>query len=240
MLLGRLLPEWLQDGAHYGLEDAELELDSCLIQLVALRDRHRGWKSCGSMLDEAKKIHREAKLLEDRLVLWAAALPASWTPKDIDGYYLPQETHRTLFPCSVNTPGTHVYTMFEHAVKWNVYRAARLIILEIGSTTALTATETEVYASKLESARLINDICASVPYHFGRADRIFWDGGKRRVFKHIEGVRARAVGTLVVPLIIALCRATASEDTQLWLKEQLKVIGEIVGNKAIGRFLEQF
>lgn len=241
MLLGQSLPEWLQDGAHYGLEGVKLELDNCLVRLPRLKESFRSWRKFGSKPSEAEEIHQQAKVLNHNLLQWAAALPPDWAPRsctDLDDYDTQNATQRVLSLDGTAFPNMQTHTDFEHSVSWNLYRAARLVVLEIMQTTEPAADVTQAHLLVAESIKLIDDICASVPYHFHCAGLPSCNSGSRQIVPQVGALRVRAVGPLIVPLIIALCRIVTPKDTRLWLKQQLMVIGEVVCNKSIRQFVE--
>ncbi|OJD15512.1 hypothetical protein AJ78_04243 [Emergomyces pasteurianus Ep9510] len=175
------LPPWLEDGSEYGEHGSALELDICLAEVAKLRARAQsiftGFQiSLSDGCDKQAIMHqllKEAHTADRALLSWTDNVPLeNWysthTVKD-DGH--------DVTNCGVFGNVVHIYPTVGHAGMWNRYRALRLgvndIILQALSTLAgMTdsdgATESLEEAVNLTIQHLSDDLCASVPYMFGR------------------------------------------------------------------------
>jgi hypothetical protein len=258
------LSPWLQDGAHFGEEGVQLGLDGCLVEMTQLRSRAqkllRDLTSLPGRTErhnrgaaDAQSLVAEARSIDDSLAAWAAALPeeriytaTQMTPErlscDVDAAY-----DERFYGSTVET-----YPSFEHATMWNCYRAARIVTNNIIAK-ALPHTKfaenhqisnsdiaTQQQLAQLNIQTVVDEICASVPFYFGRVGRTkqhqrpkLVENKNTNIDATSEIVSARKVFPLAWPLIIAIVAVGISERQRRWVRAQLLLVSQITGKRVL-------
>ena len=163
MLRTTPVPRWLENGAEYGEQGPGLELDSCLVELAKLRLKFKNWKMSGasSSMGSIEDLIEISKILDRRLI-------PDWLP------WLSNAPESSIAYGST----IHTYSSIAQAVLCNRYRAARVIINAILAATITprlpqaqpfdSSAEQVQAVSRVNIRALVDEICATVPYHFGR------------------------------------------------------------------------
>jgi len=181
------LPSWLRDGTEFGEQGLDLKLDSCITRPAMFRrstqelarnvrdaseqDRYR-YKTI------AQELLREAQEIDHDLIAWEMSLPPDWAYST--------ETRSAQLQKEMNIDGDRmfyanivpIYSSLQQAAQRNRYRAARVISSAATARILLSchsfpshSFDADIWVRR-ERARstvhsMIDDICASVPFHFG-------------------------------------------------------------------------
>ena len=236
------IPDWLQNGEDFGEEGVELALDWCLVRVAQLRS---GWQKLAGLLksgsipnrecsqDELRVISKEAHDLNCSLLQWAANIPKNgmFTTQTVPGW--PSEFG------NISYHGTmHVYPDLQCAATWNRYRGARLVtnaIILLASVASDKAggyicqeslTERDMAFSTIRD--LVDDICASVAFHFGEPDDSILE--KLAKIRGNSTSSAQQVFPLVFPLLISAHVPGLSVNQRSWIKDQLMLVSKVTGS----------
>ncbi|KAJ5594611.1 uncharacterized protein N7459_000819 [Penicillium hispanicum] len=159
----------------------------------------------------------EALRLDAELALWEVSLGPAW--QYTIAHNAPSFSNgSTPFPS--HNIEYYVYPSLDIAMYWNHYRQARIVLLAMVRAMCSRMSEAqempELQQVQLESIavhrRLVNDVCASVPYYFIAEEAYF--GG---------------VARLPWPLFVAAECADPDEYTRNWITQILGIIGTSAG-----------
>lgn len=251
------LPSWLRDGSQYGEHGFALKLDHCMVGAAKLRHQASSLSAdsasplISDRYDKMVRLRRllvEAQTLDDVLVIWANSLPTEYwystrTLQD-DGHV---ETGNRVFDGTV-----HIYPTVGHAGMWNRYRALRLIVNDLMlKTLSVLAefpdpdTESLEEAAKLRIQRLAGDLCASVPCMLGLIKTHHVAGHDVTVVTKVPAslkiaVKATTASFLCWPLTIATMVSGMPEQHQLYLRNRLLDVSEIVDDGVLERIAAGF
>lgn len=246
------MPAWLAPGASFGEEGEELDLDDCVVKVAQLRseavDLER--RISRSLLSdkpsfrfEMESLIKTAQKADQELLSWSQHLPADWM---YTIHELP-ESSMSKTGSNINNAAfdgiAHVYESKFKARLWNRYRSARLIAtgMTVRTSTHPVLSQNEGLQRQRQAAIchqkvLLNDICASVPYHLGRISTRGSSGSRdgdtpdQAAIDNYENVKAREAFYLVWPLNIACAVSVVPEDQLRWMKRQLYLCSQITGN----------
>ncbi|OAX84227.1 hypothetical protein ACJ72_01413 [Emergomyces africanus] len=247
------LPTWLEDGSEYGEHGSALELDNCLAEVAKLRDRAQRIftnfpnisQSVGC--DKRAIIHqllKEAHTADSALLSWTDNLP-------LEEWYSThpvKENAHDVANGGVFGSTVHIYPSVGHAGMWNRYRALRLGVNDIiiralstlaGMTDSNGANEPLAKSVKLTMLQLSDDVCASVPYMFGRVQPGGATGGEVTITASPASskiaVKATTAALLCWPLATAAMVAGIPEKHEQYLTNCLREVSEIVDDGVLER-----
>ena len=248
------LPIWIQNGAEFGEERFDLEFDHCLVEVARLRcnsqtllkDLKESYlpddKTSATL---AQTLIEDCQAVDGLLAAWAASLPQSW---DFQAIAEQSSLREGFAGAGISYNGNvHIYPSREIAVAWNRYRAARLICNSIilkatpyCFSMVVEATREEDLSNRSIAQRnikaLTDDICASIPFHFGRTEGLERTtegfGGEA---SSIAGARGTARGAflLVWPLLISSMVWGVRDEQRRWIKAQLNLVGHMTASTAL-------
>lgn len=185
---------------------------------------------------EVEELLRCAERIDEELLDWADTVRETWpytVAVNIDqpsnSNYTPHELHR--------------YQSFYIARVWNCYRVSRLIVQSIllranswlSASRKLDKGYHDVEASKGLSTRLVNDICASVPFLLGHdLSRIKLPSTRNgsiremRSEHEVKGREQAATGrfSLIWPLRVACGSSSVPRAQKDWIRLQLQHLAE--------------
>ena len=190
----------------------------------------------GIIDDPAARISL-ALALDAEMEAWAARIPSDCRYETLN---FPAESHNQM-SCVIGTYGNEYHTyknLFSCAV-WNNWRTARMVIHEIilddcnlqieADTDTRLSTQPFTYSSVATRSRrilisMIEDVCASVPYHFGIS----------KTPSHIDSANINGIGiaaghVLFWPLFEAADCEVASPQLKSWAIMCLEKIGHGMG-----------
>ncbi|PYI03110.1 hypothetical protein BO78DRAFT_400005 [Aspergillus sclerotiicarbonarius CBS 121057] len=177
-------------------------------------------------LTQPTEIIRSALDLDADLVSILLSVPDSWVYSTAELPEFKQE--RTMH--AVWGDKIHLYRNLTISTAWNKYRSTRLILHELIINTVHTCPlniishqerQTLLDQSQKMSRQIVQDICASVPYHLGTSDR----GSNPTISGGI---------TIVWPLLVTATSRFASRDFREWVMSCLDGIGHYLGiNQAL-------
>ena len=251
VLRGKPLPTWLRNGAEYGEEGLSLEFDACLVELARLRHKFQIWKESTILAADAsftETLLEMTNLLDRRLVAWSTSLPEDWTYKV---YLIPDWLPWVSDPSHDNVSydaTIHTYSSIVHATMWNRFRAARLMANDILATlmdptpresqqpASLTPQQQAVATIRL----LVDEICAAVPYHFGRVG----NSGQQLAISNIRNdeedvqreITAPVAFQILWPLLIAVSVSGVPQRQRRWIKHQLILISTVIGSRELDSY----
>ncbi|ETN38060.1 uncharacterized protein HMPREF1541_07684 [Cyphellophora europaea CBS 101466] len=233
------LPEWLEDGSLFGEVGHELELDRHLIQTINIRhDVLSLFKHIKSM--SASDSHRVTSALfrsirdcrdcDIALQAWSTTAPPEYDYQTIKIDIPPYKPKRENIFYSTTS---HAYNDRMCAISWNRYRGARLVVnglLHRAIVCAITIAHPDQtlgsislpgYIDNKETILgLVDDICASVPYHFGAT--------KATIPSYeLDEDTATRIYPLACPLLLASGALFVPGDQREWIKMILGLIGRI-------------
>lgn len=187
----------------------------------------------------ASELLQAAKDLDDELAYWAKNVPAAWT------YSVATNLNSTFWleDTAVNyVPGElHEYPDFYVARVWNSYRVFRLIIqsiiIRIASRRGWTDEMHDNNTEKL-SHKLVNDICASLPFllgynvaelkrhspNFDPEAKSLWPQSSASKLDKYTKYTGRF--SLIWPLHLSSSVVTIPACQQRWMRAQLQWIAE--------------
>ena len=184
---------------------------------AAVRDR---------TITQPSKIIRSALDLDADLASILHSVPDSWAYSIVELPEFKQE--RTMH--AVWGDKFHLYRNLTVSTAWNNYRSARLILHELILNTVQVCSsdiidqqtrQALLNQSQEKSRQIVQDICASVPYHFGTTA-----GGAAPTMS--GGI------TMVWPLLVAATSKFASPELREWVMSCLDKIGHYLGiNQAL-------
>ena len=229
------LDTWLHDGSHFGEEPGrELDFDIAMIKCVQIRYASKVFKTDPNPT-AARALVEQSVDAGANFNTWAISADS-----DI-GYDSLSVTPEYLASLTLDQKGLvfgktiHSYPSLRSAVLWNKYRVGR-IIAEAGIARGLVQFDSAEstndgiprYLEVLSNIQaLVNDICASIPYHFGLTST---DETQRR---RIRDVNARRAYLLVYPLIIAGSISVTHRNQRRWILSKLLLVSQITGNSVL-------
>jgi len=135
----------------------------------------------------------------------------------------------------------HVYHSLHHAAMWNRYRAARIVtlriiakVLEFSSPLTDTDSLARQACATANVQTLVDDICASVPFHFGQCASVSQPVvAKKDDPDAWRADRLRRSFFLVWPLVISSAIAVIPEQQRNWIKSKLLFVSKTTGNDVL-------
>jgi hypothetical protein len=155
--------------------------------------------------------------LQSDLKHWESSTPPSWK----------YDSKRSVTGDDFNGMSYHSYSGFSVAASWNQYRIAQCLVSDliltclnsglIAESRLFGATEELLHLADRTIQQMCNEICASVPYFFGRADS--------------NGLQKLGVGALEIMWGLSICgnMKNIPEEQRLWAVAQLERIGHEMG-----------
>ncbi|KAL4739293.1 hypothetical protein BDV11DRAFT_170208 [Aspergillus similis] len=239
--LKRPTPPWLVQLSHeafpYRHDGDGMGMDDALFLLISrVGDLCASLKN-GALIEPAKVVKRALKL-DVELGAWAKSF------KLTRGYAVvnvPEPVGEIAGTGKNVSPLRHIYGNHYHiypdtvvSACWNDYRFVRLLLLEvlgwlaghlsrkedIDATRRSEYRKTVDYSTKL-SQQLSDDVCASVPYHFGATETSTQEDW--------SSSRTGGMIRLLWPLFLAAERDRATQETRDWIADTLFRIGYGVG-----------
>lgn len=212
-------------------------LDVLLIKLRPVRERASELLSDpeASRVD-LRMLKREATLLNKEFSLWPLCQPKEWMPKT-HGIVKEMAPATDDSLCSMSFWPGKVDTYFDLyvAAVWNIYRKARLklidVILESSSrlqvSRSLYDEPPAIRKLKSEMQELVNELCASIPYHLISDLRASLETGRASR----ADTPGKALGGLLLmyPLYIASCMPNVPTKQRIWMRGRLHWIGNNMG-----------
>jgi len=227
------LPDWLVEGSAFGEEGLELEFDSIMVRIVAIRQRvsvllHK-ISSARCMLINglaslAEDLNEEARNIDTALKSWSSHFLNAWGHRQ---HTLPKSWRtKECFSSTVYT-----YSSPTYSAVWNQYYADRMVvnntrlkILKIIYPNPKNEQRSECLHNKEAMA---NALASSVPYCLQRFDVTESDSitldPKREIEPHLAYLAAW-------PLSIASGLRELDRDHKLWFKSQLALVGKATGS----------
>ena len=173
--------------------------------------------------------------LEASLKAWGLSAPSEYSYTTVDSQTLHDASNENLFYSSK----AYVYKAHAYAVSWNRCRGARLIanglIQKAVSWAHILAhpgeqIDSNTIPGRAESIQtvqqLVDDVCASVPYHFGATE----GGPMSSVYSPATATNAY---TLVWPLIFCAGMKHIPDLQRDWIKSRLDLIGRITDSAMV-------
>lgn len=247
------LPEWIWNGAKFGEDGVRLGLDACMVRLALMRTHLQEiWRDAKTtkLLDlqaELQKVIVEALEIDKELARWAATLPREWiyTTQGESSTIRDSPTIEEQTPERLQYGSTiSLYPNFEQAAMWNRYRGSRVVIgcilqkaLAYTDLPNLDETGNEQKHPSLSPRKIqeemqgfVDDICASVPYHFDvmGVNSDLPRHGKPR----LETIGARRAFLLSWPLTISMAATGIPAHQRKWIRCRILDIGKITGSGA--------
>ncbi|KAE8392590.1 Zn(II)2Cys6 transcription factor [Aspergillus alliaceus] len=177
--------------------------------------------------DHSATVLRSALNLDAELITWAMSIDPRWKYTVVEVKKTDDEDHR-LHP--IYGDHYHVYPNMMVSMVWNNYRFTRIILHEVipflcsrqsqELGRAPTYGPSEAHSAAI-TQQLAEDICASVPYHLGKAGSS--DGSTLGI------PFAGGVLRLMWPLFIASDCQGSSPEMRAWIAQCLDKIGHGVG-----------
>ncbi|PYH92967.1 hypothetical protein BO71DRAFT_356319 [Aspergillus ellipticus CBS 707.79] len=186
-------------------------------------------------INRPTEIIRLSLSLDAEFISTLLSIPPTWVYSTIE---VPQfEGERRMQ--SVWGNRFHIYGNLTISSAWNNYRSARLVIHELIITAAKSLRNSSYTNSRIEQESLViqsertchqivEDICASVPFHLGATAENVGCGGNAGAPTGAGGI------TVVWPLLIAANSGFASPALRKWVMDCLDKIGHSLGiNQAL-------
>ncbi|KAL4820260.1 hypothetical protein BDW67DRAFT_153791 [Aspergillus spinulosporus] len=239
--LKRSTPPWLVQLSHeafpYRHEGDGMDMDDSLFLLMS-----RVGDLCASLKNDAliepAKFVKRALKLDAELAAWAKSfkLTRGYTVVNV-----PKPGGEIAGRGKSISPFRHIYGNHYHiypdtviSARWNDYRFVRLLLLEvlgwfaghlsrkedIDATRRSEYRETVAY-STMVSQQLSDDVCASVPYHFGATETSSQEDW--------SSSRTGGMILLIWSLFLAAERDGVIQETRDWIADTLFRIGYGVG-----------
>lgn len=199
-----------------------VKLDTINLDLANLQSE---FQSCDSPKHEIQDLEllSKALVINDRLQKWEESLPSSWIPIVVSG---PSCIAPSIAAAGLYQPHCTVHRSVFVASIWNRYRVSRIRVLTI--IRAYLHTETIHHE---QSQQLIDDICATVPFHLGNRMETGVMGDKRVLYPTVRGERmmdehytiASAKGgiNLLGPLTFLMERMDLRQGQREWIGAQI-------------------
>lgn len=218
-----LIPEWLQSGADFGEMGSDLTLDSCLINVAALRHstakffghiREASQDTDDSKCVKIQQIMLKAQRLDDMLLAWSLTAPPEF---DYEALY--NITDKRTKQRGQGSAKNYITRM----TMWNRYRGARLVancslerlascLLCVKDTPIVVNMQDQIKEVRQNAQMLVDGICTTVPC----------------IMDDIESpASAPKAFVLAWPLVIASVTPAISDEQRDWIKTKLRLISEI-------------
>jgi len=234
-------PEWLEHGANFGEEGADLSLDRCMIAVCKLRAHAfallRRLKTASvveklTYLAKFQDVVAQAEKLDLALSDWCSSLSEDWfrTTHLASAKMWAEFSPTPAYPYFPKT--THIYGSLHRAIQLNRYRSLRFIangLVFKAINWQRDITGTDPVGGPLLKARassnfqvLTDGVCASIAYFFA-----LLDDEQENEKVHSQAVDVGRIGKL--SWILTVCVATPELPCQQrnWVKRMLNIFGEI-------------
>ncbi|KAL4760056.1 Zn(II)2Cys6 transcription factor [Aspergillus foveolatus] len=239
--LKRSTPRWLVQLSHGAFphrhEGGDIGMDDALFLLMSrVGDLCASLKN-GALIEPTKLVKRALKL-DAELAAWAKSfkLTRGYTVVNV-----PERMGEIAGPGKNISSFQHIYGSHYHiypdtvvSACWNDYRFVHLLLLgvlgwiaghlshkeDIDATRRSEYRETVEYSTML-SQQLSDDVCASVPYHFGATETSSQEDW--------SSSRTGGMVRLLWPLFLAAERDGVTQETRDWIADMLFRIGYGVG-----------
>ena len=183
-----------------------------------------------------EQLFYDADSLDRELSDWTQGVNNSWS--------ISAATNLNLLSSSkFNPPQVHRYSSFYVARVWNMYRVSRLIVQSImlraiSWLPTSSAKAAERNTIERNSQDLVDGICASVPYLFGRrlagmkAPTSTKSDSRATALHPESGNETDNVPTrtgrfsLIWPIYVACSASFISEEQRSWMRAQLQLIAD--------------
>jgi hypothetical protein len=226
ILLGKVVPDWLRDGAVYGEVGPILELDKLMVRCATLRskalkvsdDVQHPSLDCR---EEHTAVLVQAQELDDALTTWADGVTGkSWTLKvhDISEH---AGAVFSWYDSTVYTFKTHA-----HAIVWMRYWALRLIALSICiDSPSLQTQQRERYLQSVASCA--TNMCRTIPFFFMEGTTMS------------TPLLPRRATLLTWPVAVAVSTSAMPFLQREWLRDRLRAIANAKRDRALLSIVEQ-
>jgi hypothetical protein len=177
---------------------------------------------------DLRNLKQDASLLNKEFSLWPLCQPKEWMPEKLGvmkeaehlgGDYLYE---MPFWPGNVDS----YFDLYVAAV-WSIYRKARLKLLDVVARSSEGLSPSERTNGKLgaEVQELIDDLCASVPFH------LVADLPSALKIPSEKVTPGKALGGLLLmyPMYIASSLPMVPLKQRIWMRERLRWIGKHMG-----------
>lgn len=248
---GKPLPSWLHNGADFHEKGTDLQFDKCLVATIELQNRVLGSLEAikAATLDDRSNLIRElyASMHEciaadENLKAWATSLPNDYE-YEVNDLHTASTTDKSLIYKGM----VHTYKDIQYVKAWNRWRCCRLSLLGLlldclnlipaeDNTDAHRRLPSwsapidppSIVSLEIEIQNLLDDICASVPYHFDIKSPSLSANAQKKATTSIPPLQA---SPLIWPLNFASrAVSTISEEQRRWMIHKVRIIGDITGN----------
>ncbi len=213
-------------------------LDVLLIKLRPIRERaSQILSSPKASKEDLRILKQEASLLNKEFSLWPLCQPKEWMPQTLGTIKeTAQSTDDSLhmmpfWPGNINS----YFDLYVVAV-WNIYRKARLKLIDaiVESSERLHPSDgpndelATIRKLKNEMQELVDDLCASVPFHLVADLPSYLQAGNTSGDVDSPG---KALGGLLLmyPLYVASSLSLVPLKQRIWMRGRLRWIGKHMG-----------
>ncbi|KAH8653680.1 hypothetical protein BX600DRAFT_440743 [Xylariales sp. PMI_506] len=199
--------------------------------LVRLNDLAIRVEEADKSVENLGPLIGEALHLDADLKLWPMSLSRAWHYTIIDASPVPGNRFDRNIYSPTHSEKYHMYHSLKIASIWNFYRQTRIIVNEMIRSMSLRALESQstpewqqvVSQSTTAIEQLVDDVCASVAYHF---------------ISGTSGLGGAAV-RLQWPLFIAALCTDQKSAKYAWILQSLDIIAKTTGYQQVISFLQR-
>lgn len=174
---------------------------------------------------ELRSLKRDAGLLNKEFALWPLCQPKQWLPKTLG---ILKKTRNDGGESYFWDGKVDEYFDLYVAAVWNIYRKARLKLIDVifKASKGLDLKATMPQKLMADTQGLVDELCASVPFHLLADLPAYLRNGnaeKKRPGKALGGL------LLMYPLYIASSLSMVPTEQREWMKGRLRWIGRVIG-----------
>lgn len=185
-------------------------------------------------LEDLQEILQQCLDVDADLRRWPLNLPGDYD------YVVKEDSAAPILDEGLFYSGTvHIYNSLRHATAWNRWRGCRLIINKLMSkmsawVRSISDPESASYGSdprlaetRTVTRQLADDICASVPFHFGVVSRKAFDVSTEDVIADVAGAQ---VYPLVWPCTLTSVTPEIPDVQRRFVKNIFSILSQVTGS----------
>jgi len=238
------LPQWIQNGGHFGEDELELEYDRIAVRIVNLRQsfaklldlnadhedsEHQDWLKTIRI----EKLNQESRVLDQELQNWTKHISTRWSYKR-QRLQEPGPWPKHYF----FSPEVYCFSSICAAAVWCQYFAARMIInstrLRILGLDHLNSVGLTYESQRLDCKSQLNEMAhgmaSTIPFCLDRFKLPNPESEAALKLNTDEEIKPSLAGLPVWPLVVASSLEGVDIALRQWFRYELGILGRVLGD----------